>query len=36
MSFETGTPVPSMGGAEVDLGAIIDVTTPDEDEAEEQ
>jgi flagellar basal-body rod modification protein FlgD len=36
MSFDTGTPVPSMGGAEVDLGAIIEVTTPDEDEEEEQ
>ena len=36
MSFETGTPIPSMGGAEVDLGAIIEVTTPDDDEADEQ
>ncbi|HCH64509.1 MAG: hypothetical protein CL927_20690 [Deltaproteobacteria bacterium] len=29
MSFETGTPVPSMGGAEIDLSDIIEVFTPD-------
>ena len=36
MSFETGTPIPSMGGAEIGLGDIIEVYTADDDEAEEQ
>lgn len=36
MSFETGTPVPSMGGAEIDLSAILEVFTPDSDEDEQQ
>lgn len=35
MSFETGTPVPSMGGAEIAIGDIIEVFTPDEDADED-
>ena len=38
MSFETGTPIPSMGGAEIGLGDILEVTTPsnDDEEADDQ
>ncbi len=38
MSFETGTPVPSMGGAEINLGDILEVYSPTvvADDTEEQ
>lgn len=35
MSFESGNPVPSMGGAEIAIGDIIEVFTPDEDGEED-
>jgi flagellar basal-body rod modification protein FlgD len=35
MSFDTGTPVPSMGGAEINLADIIEVFTPEGDEDED-